>query len=80
MTWQPELRHIFEGIVTYPYIMILCYRDMNMWLVSAEFILRTESVRRCGECDTLVLHVLNSSRNTDHRVLALLGREGRVFF
>jgi len=28
-----------------------------MWLVSAEFILRTESVSRCDECSAVVFHV-----------------------
>ena len=51
-----------------------------MWLVSAEFVPRIESVRRHAECGAVLFHVLNSSRSTDHRVAALLGREWGVFF
>jgi hypothetical protein len=52
---------------------------MNVCLVSTEFILRIESVRRRDECGTVVFHFLNSSRNADHSVAAMLGREGRSF-
>jgi hypothetical protein len=38
-----------------------------MWLVSTEFLLRIESVRRRSEGGALVFHVLNTSRGTDHR-------------
>jgi hypothetical protein len=67
-----------KGIINSPHIMILCYRDMNMWLVSTECILRTERVRRCGEYSAVVFHGLNSSRSADHRVGPLWGVRGEA--